>query len=134
MKVLPGYDNAYEAWKQYRKKRITKHRALRIIGDYCDVRMFFLLYPLYKVVRLFRKVKRRLASKRRDAPDRRAPEGLLTFQIPPHKTDPWTPTAVRETISPALLPPALAEEIGQKLCAIKDELAKGVKKTRDSRE
>ena len=91
MKVLPGYDNAYEAWKQYRKKRITKHRALRIIGDYCDVRMFFLLYPLYKVVRLFRKVKRRLASKRRDAPDATGPGGTPHISNSPTQNRPLDP-------------------------------------------
>ena len=50
-----NYDDAYKVWKEYRKGNIERHQALKIIGDKYGVRLFFLLYPLYKIVRPFRK-------------------------------------------------------------------------------
>ena len=57
------YDAAYEVWKRYKKQNIDRHEALQIIGDKYGVRAFFLLYPLYKIVRPFLKLKRSLENK-----------------------------------------------------------------------
>jgi hypothetical protein len=52
------YDTAYYVWKEYKKERIRRDQALMIIGNRCGVGLFFLLYPLYKLVKPFRKLKR----------------------------------------------------------------------------
>ncbi len=52
------YDAAYQVWKEYKKKHIGRHEALEIIGDQYGVRSFFLLYPFYKTVKPFRKLKK----------------------------------------------------------------------------
>ena len=50
-----NYDDAYQAWKEYRRGNIERRQALKIIGDKYGACLFFLLYPLYKIVRPFRK-------------------------------------------------------------------------------
>ncbi len=57
------YDAAYAVWKSYKKKHIDRHEALKIIRDKYRVPVFFLLYPLYKIVKPFRKLKRSLENK-----------------------------------------------------------------------
>jgi len=57
------YDAAHYAWKEYRKKNIKRHEALSIIEDRLDFRLFFLLYPLYKIVNPFRQLKRSLEKR-----------------------------------------------------------------------
>ncbi len=59
------YDAAYQVWKEYRKKRIQRHEALKIIRDKYGVRSFFLLYPFRKTVKPFQKLKRFLSRARR---------------------------------------------------------------------
>jgi hypothetical protein len=54
---LKRYDAAYYAWKEYKKNHIDRHQALQIIDDRYGVRSFFLLYPLYKAIKPFRKLK-----------------------------------------------------------------------------
>ncbi|MGO9375879.1 MAG: rhamnan synthesis F family protein [Syntrophobacteraceae bacterium] len=56
------YDAAYQVWKEYRKKRIERHEALKMIGDEYGVRLFFILYPLYKTVKPLWKLKSILAQ------------------------------------------------------------------------
>ncbi len=51
-----NYDDAYQVWKKYKRKNIDRHQALTIINEKYGVRLFFLLYPLYKIVRPFRKL------------------------------------------------------------------------------
>ncbi len=53
-----AYDNAYHFWKEYKKKRIVRHEALKIIDDGYGLPLFFALYPLYKIVKPFRKLMR----------------------------------------------------------------------------
>lgn len=50
------YDDVYQVWKKYKRGNIKRHQALQIIGNKYGVRQFFLLYPLYKIVRPFRKL------------------------------------------------------------------------------
>src|SRR5208337_2377479 len=49
------YDAAYQIWKEYKKKRISRHAALKAIKDNYGVTSFFLFYPLYKTVKPFAK-------------------------------------------------------------------------------
>jgi glycosyltransferase involved in cell wall biosynthesis len=51
---LAKYDAACQVWREYKKKHIDRHEALKIIGDKYGVRSFFILYPLYKTVKPFR--------------------------------------------------------------------------------
>ncbi len=51
-----NYDDAYQVWKKYKRGDIERHQALNIISDKYGVRLFFLLYPLYKTVRSCRKL------------------------------------------------------------------------------
>jgi len=51
-----NYDDVYQVWKKYKRGSIERHQALNIINDKYGVRLFFLLYPLYKTVRPFRKL------------------------------------------------------------------------------
>jgi hypothetical protein len=51
-----NYDNAYQVWKKYKKGNIERRQALKIIGCKYGVGLFFLLYPLYKIVKPFRKL------------------------------------------------------------------------------
>ena len=51
-----NYDDAYQVWKKYKRENIDRHQALTIINEKYGVRLFFLLYPLYKIVRPFRKL------------------------------------------------------------------------------
>ncbi len=57
------YDDAYQVWKEYKKKHIDRHEALKIIGDRYGIHSFLLMYPLYKIVKPFRKLKRSLENK-----------------------------------------------------------------------
>lgn len=57
------YDHAYHAWKEYKKNRIGRQEALEIIDARYGVRPFFRLYPLYKVIKPFRKLKKSLARR-----------------------------------------------------------------------
>ncbi|MGO8944857.1 MAG: glycosyltransferase family 4 protein [Syntrophobacteraceae bacterium] len=50
-----NYDDAYQVWKDCRRGNIERHQALKIIGDKYGVRLFFTVYPLYKIVKPFRK-------------------------------------------------------------------------------
>lgn len=52
------YDDAYYAWKDYKKNRIRRDQALMIIDNRCGLGLFFLFYPLYKLLKPFKKVKR----------------------------------------------------------------------------
>jgi len=48
------YEDAYyQVWKEYKKKYIGRHEALEIIGGEYGVRSFLLLYPFYKLIKLF---------------------------------------------------------------------------------
>lgn len=51
------YNYAYQIWKLHKKKYISKDDALRNIGDKYGVRLFFILYPLFKITRLLGKDK-----------------------------------------------------------------------------
>ena len=51
-----NYDDVYQVWKKYKRGDIKRHQALSTIGDKYGVRLFFLLYPLYKIARPFRKL------------------------------------------------------------------------------
>lgn len=51
-----AYDNAYHFWKEYKKKRIARHEALKIIDELYGLPLFIALYPLYKIVKPFRKL------------------------------------------------------------------------------
>ena len=57
------YDAAYQVWKGYKKKRIDRGRAMMEIDDRYGVRPFFLLYPLYKIIKPFIRAKRTLVRK-----------------------------------------------------------------------
>ncbi len=61
------YNAAYHVWKQYRKKHIERYEALEIIGDRYGVRSFFLLYPFYKIIKPFWRLKTFLARKQNDS-------------------------------------------------------------------
>ena len=50
-----NYDDVYQVWKEYRRGKIERHQALQIIDDKYGVCLFFLLYPLHKIVRLFQR-------------------------------------------------------------------------------
>ena len=64
-----NYDDAYQIWKQYKRENIERHReTLKIISDRYSVFLFFLLYPLYKTVKPFRKLTRKLLRPKRDRP------------------------------------------------------------------
>lgn len=51
-----AYDNVYHFWKEYKKKRIARHEALKIIDAEYGLPLFLALYPLYKIVKPFRKL------------------------------------------------------------------------------
>ncbi len=52
------YDAAYQMWKDYRKKRIDRDRAMREIDGRYGIPLFFLFYPLYKIIKPFIKARR----------------------------------------------------------------------------
>ncbi|MDR3568207.1 MAG: hypothetical protein P4L43_09295 [Syntrophobacteraceae bacterium] len=51
-----AYDNAYHFWKEYKRKRLSRHEAVKIIDDRYGLRLFIALYPLYKIVKPFKKL------------------------------------------------------------------------------
>ena len=51
------YDSAYQVWKKYRNKGIDKDEALRLIRNLYGIGPFFLLYPLYKLIKPVVKLK-----------------------------------------------------------------------------
>ncbi len=53
-----NYDDAYQVWKKYKKE------ALKIIGAQYGILLFFLLYPLYKIVKPFRKLSLKLVERK----------------------------------------------------------------------
>ena len=59
------YDNAYHEWKKYRKKHVERREALEKIAEMYNVRAFFLLYPLYKIINPVRKLIKSLSGKDR---------------------------------------------------------------------
>jgi glycosyltransferase involved in cell wall biosynthesis len=62
-----SYDDAYQVWKQRKMENIEMRRqTLKQIGDQYGVCLFFLLYPLYKTVKPFRKLIRKLAGLKRN--------------------------------------------------------------------
>lgn len=58
-----AYDNAYHFWREYKKGRIVKHKAFKIIDEMYGLTRFLTLYPLYKVLKPFRKLIRFLKKK-----------------------------------------------------------------------
>jgi GT2 family glycosyltransferase/glycosyltransferase involved in cell wall biosynthesis len=61
-----NYDDAYQVWKQYKRENIERHhQTLKKIGEQYGVCLFFLLYPLYKIVKPFRKLTRKLLGRKR---------------------------------------------------------------------
>jgi MoaA/NifB/PqqE/SkfB family radical SAM enzyme len=48
------YDANYLIWKKYKNRKIDRHEAMERIGDLYGVRKFFLLYPVYKLLKHFR--------------------------------------------------------------------------------
>ncbi len=50
------YDDAYEIWKEYKRKDISRNAALHAIEGNCGVRSFFIFYPLYKIIKPFVKI------------------------------------------------------------------------------
>ena len=54
------YDSAYSVWKQYRRNYIDKNEALSKIDSVCGVKLFLLMYPLYKIVKPFRRLTKSL--------------------------------------------------------------------------
>ncbi len=51
-----AYDKVYQIWKEYKKKRIPRQDALAIIDDRYGLALFIALYPVYKVLKPFRKL------------------------------------------------------------------------------
>ena len=70
------YDAAYCVWKEYRKGHISWHEALEGIGKIYDVRVFFLLYPLYKAAKPIRKCGRFLSRQIRNVRKSTEAEGF----------------------------------------------------------
>ena len=54
------YDDAYKVWKKYRTGTIDRQEALKQIGDLVGIKLFFFLYPLYKIAKPFVKLKMQL--------------------------------------------------------------------------
>lgn len=54
------YDVAYQIWKGYKKKRISRHAALNAIRDNYGITLFFLFYALYKTVKPFVKMSQKI--------------------------------------------------------------------------
>jgi hypothetical protein len=57
------YDSLYQEWKRYKKKQIDKHTALEIVEARYGARKFFLLYPLYKILKPLRNLKISVTSR-----------------------------------------------------------------------
>src|SRR5208337_5155397 len=58
-----NYDNAYEVWKKYKRRDIERPQALQIIDSKYGIYLFFLLYPLYKTMKPFRKLLKSLKKR-----------------------------------------------------------------------
>ena len=57
-----SYDYAYHFWKEHKKNRIARQEALRTVDEVYGAPLFFVLYPLYKISKPFRKLLRALRS------------------------------------------------------------------------
>ncbi len=53
-----AYDSAYNFWKEYKKKRMVRDEALNKIDERYGLRLFFTLYPFYKIAKPFRNLLR----------------------------------------------------------------------------
>ena len=57
------YDRAYRVWKGFRKTGARRDEALRLIDDLYGLGPFFMLYPVYKLIKPFIKLKNKLARR-----------------------------------------------------------------------
>jgi hypothetical protein len=57
------YDNVYHFWKEYKKRRLLRHEALKLIDERYGLLLFLVLYPLYKAVKPFRNLKKSLKKR-----------------------------------------------------------------------
>jgi len=55
-----SYDDAYKIWKKYKKNNISRDTAINAIENEYSVSFFILFYPLYKTVRPFVKLYRKI--------------------------------------------------------------------------
>ncbi len=57
-----SYNDAYWIWNQYKKKNVSRDTAIKAIENKYSVSFFFLFYPIYKIVRPFVKIYRKIAG------------------------------------------------------------------------
>lgn len=128
------YDTVYYVWKGYRRREVARDEALKKIDAIYSARLFFLLYPFYKITKplrklwisLTRKCARALAHLNASAVEP-LPSHLF-FQPRPHKLRNipagLTRKAPRPDVAPA--PQAGEDKLRLRLYDIKSELAKAL--------
>ncbi|MDR3568206.1 MAG: glycosyltransferase [Syntrophobacteraceae bacterium] len=66
------YDRSYRIWKKHRQTGADREQTLRLIGELCGIGSFFLLYPLYKLIKPCIKLQKTLSRRSVKSPGRGA--------------------------------------------------------------